>query len=121
MTLVSVRVKRVYDPPAPDDGLRVLVDRLWPRGLAKADAPFDRWLKEVAPSDELRRWYGHDPEKFAEFAERYRAELKDGRAGVALAELREAAAAGPVTLLTATRDVARSQAAVLAEVLGGGR
>jgi uncharacterized protein YeaO (DUF488 family) len=70
-----VQVKRVYDPAAPEDGVRILVDRLWPRGIAKAARKWDRWLPELAPSTELRKWYGHDPARFAEFERRYRAEL----------------------------------------------
>jgi len=110
----TVRVRRVYDPPSPADGHRVLVDRLWPRGLAKSAAALDEWLRAVAPSDALRRWYGHDPAKFAEFRERYEAELREPERADALASLRELAGSGPLTLLTATRDVEHSQAAVLA-------
>ena len=109
-----MRVRRVYDPPSPADGHRVLVDRLWPRGLAKSAAALDEWLRAVAPSDALRRWYGHDPAKFAEFRERYEAELREPERAGALASLRELAGSGPLTLLTATRDVEHSQAAVLA-------
>ena len=111
------RVRRVYEPPAADDGVRVLVDRLWPRGLAKDAAHVDEWLKDVAPSPELRRWFGHDPDRFTEFARRYRAELAAPPAGHALARLRDLTGQGPVTLLTATRDVAHSHAAVLAKLL----
>lgn len=114
-----VRVSRVYQDRSASDGKRVLVDRLWPRGLAKDAGKVDEWAKAVAPSDELRRWYGHEPEKFAEFRRRYRAELRRGEQASALAQLREMAAAGPVTLVTATRDVEHSQAAVLAEELAG--
>jgi uncharacterized protein YeaO (DUF488 family) len=113
---MPVRVARVYDT-APDDGTRVLVDRLWPRGVRKADARLDRWCKDVAPSDELRQWYGHDPELFAEFRRRYELELADPDHRDAVAELRELAAHGEITLLTATKDVTISQAAVLAAVL----
>jgi uncharacterized protein YeaO (DUF488 family) len=114
MERTGVRVRRVYDPPEPGDGRRVLVDRLWPRGLSKSAAAVDEWVKTVAPSDELRRWYGHEPDKFPAFRERYGAELrKEGRAE-ALAHLRDLARSGPLTLLTATRDVEHSQAAVLA-------
>jgi uncharacterized protein YeaO (DUF488 family) len=91
----------------------VLVDRLWPRGLAKASAPFDRWLKDVAPSPALRAFYGHRPERFAEFARRYREELRDDPTG-AVAELVALARSGPVVLLTATRDLEHSSARVLA-------
>ena len=109
-----IRLKRVYDPPASDDGRRVLVDRLWPRGLTKAEAHVDLWLKEVAPSPELRRWFGHQPERWPEFHERYRAEL---RHNPALETLLEITADGPVTLLYAARDKDRNDAVVLAEVL----
>lgn len=112
-----VKLKRVYEGRDDGDGRRVLVDRLWPRGLRKQDAAVDIWLRDVAPSDRLRRWYGHDPERYGEFAERYRAELDDASRAAALMQLREFVAAGPVTLLTATRDLALSQATVLAEVL----
>jgi len=95
----------------------VLVDRLWPRGLAKADADFDDWIKSVAPSTELRRWYAHDPTRFAEFSTRYRDEL--ATAGEDLASLRRAAKRGRLTLLTATKDLDTSHAAVLAEVITG--
>ena len=110
----AVRVRRVYDPPDPADGHRVLVDRLWPRGLAKSAAAVDEWLRAVAPSDELRRWYGHEADKFAAFGQRYAAELQAPERAAALAHLRELASSGPLTLLTATRDVEHSQAAVLA-------
>ncbi len=116
---VTVRVARVYDVPDPDV-TAVLVDRLWPRGLARAQAPFGRWLKEVAPTTELRRWYGHRPDRFGEFARRYEAELATVPAAAALAELRTWAAAGPVVLVTATRDVDHAAATVLQRVLAGG-
>jgi uncharacterized protein YeaO (DUF488 family) len=115
-----VRARRVYEAPDPADGRRVLVDRLWPRGLAKAAAHIDEWLKAVAPSDELRRWYGHDPAKFEEFRRRYGGELREPERAAALAHLRELAAAGPVTLLTATRDLQHSEAADLVERLRQG-
>lgn len=112
---MSVRLARVYDPPGDDDGLRVLVDRLWPRGVRKAGAGVDLWLKDVAPSPDLRRDFGHRHERFDEFRERYRAELADN---VALGVLRRLEAEhGTVTLLYAARDVERNHAVVLAEVL----
>lgn len=111
---MPVRVRRVYDAPSPDDGRRVLVDRVWPRGVRKDDLPHDEWLRDVAPSTELRKWFGHDPSRFAEFRRRYRAEL-DGNE--ALDHLREMAGAGPLTLITATKDVDHSHATVLAELL----
>jgi len=109
----EVRARRVYEPAEQSDGRRVLVDRLWPRGLSKERARLDEWLKAVAPSDELRRWYGHEPARFAEFTRRYEAELEDPERAEALGHLREEARSGPVTLLTATRDLERSEAAVL--------
>ncbi|MEI7545602.1 MAG: DUF488 family protein [Mycobacteriaceae bacterium] len=112
-----MRTARVYDDPDPDDGTRVLVDRLWPRGLGKQDPRIGRWCKEVAPSTELRRWYGHDPDRYAEFARRYRAELSDPALAPALDELRALAVAGPLTLVTATKQIAQSHLGVLAEVL----
>jgi uncharacterized protein YeaO (DUF488 family) len=115
----GVRVRRVYDPPRPDDGQRVLVDRIWPRGLGKEHARLDEWCKQVAPSTGLRKWYGHDPDRYEEFTRRYRAELEQPERAAALAHLRELAAAGPLTLLTATRRSDISQAAVLAELLTG--
>jgi uncharacterized protein YeaO (DUF488 family) len=93
------------------------VDRLWPRGLSKDKAHLDEWLKAVAPSDELRRWYGHQPARFAEFKSRYEAELAEPERAEALRHLRDEARAGPVTLLTATKDLDLSQAAVLAGLL----
>ena len=113
----DIRVDRVYDPAGPQDGTRVLVDRLWPRGLRKDAARLDEWAKDVAPSHELRSWYGHDPAKFADFCRRYTDELSRGAARAALEHLTALAAAGPVTLLTATRDIDHSQAAVLAGLL----
>jgi uncharacterized protein YeaO (DUF488 family) len=116
----EVQVRRVYDEPEPRDGARVLVDRLWPRGLRKDAAHLDEWAKDVAPSTELRKWYAHDPAKFAEFCRRYTAELATGAPRAALDQLAARAAAGPVTLLTATRDAAHSEAAVLAGLLRRG-
>lgn len=113
----EIRVRRVYDEPTPDDGARVLVDRIWPRGLRTDAAHLDEWVKDVAPSTTLRRWFGHDPGKFAEFESRYRQELDEPARRAALDTLRELAERGPVTLLTATRDVPHSHVAVLAELL----
>lgn len=112
-----VRAGRVYDQASPADGRRVLVDRLWPRGLSRDAARIDEWLKAVAPSDGLRRWYGHQPARFPEFRSRYEDELKDPERAEALAHLRELARYGPVTLLTASRDLEHSQAAELARQL----
>ncbi len=111
----TVRVVRVYDEPSPEDGARVLVDRLWPRGLRKELAQLDSWCRSVAPSNELRIWYGHDPDLFEEFAERYRVELTDSERQAAVDGLR--ALPGVVTLLTATKALDISHAEVLAEVL----
>ena len=116
----QVRVRRVYEVPDPADGRRVLVDRLWPRGLSRSRAALDEWLKTVAPSDELRRWYGHQPEKFATFQQRYEQELRSPERSGAVGHLRELARQGPLTLLTATRDAEHSEAAVLAELLRSG-
>jgi uncharacterized protein YeaO (DUF488 family) len=113
----DVQVKRIYDAPARGDGRRVLVDRVWPRGVSKDRAELDLWCKDVAPSAELRKWYGHDPDKFAEFRSRYLKELEAAGAAAALAEL--AATAGRLTLLTASKAVDISQAAVLADLLRG--
>jgi uncharacterized protein YeaO (DUF488 family) len=113
----EIRVRRVYDAPSPADGARVLVDRIWPRGLRKDAAHLTEWAKDAAPSTELRQWYGHDPEKFSEFRRRYLDELSGRVQRAELGKLRALAATGPVTLLTATRDVDISQAAVLAQVL----
>lgn len=111
----TVRVARVYDDPGPEDGSRVLVDRLWPRGLRKELAQLDSWCRQIAPSNELRVWYGHDTERYAEFAERYRAELADPERRAAVDGLH--ALPGAVTLLTATKATDISHAAVLADVL----
>ena len=116
----EVRVRRIYDEPTRGDGTRVLVDRVWPRGLSKEKARIDKWCKEVAPSTELRRWYGYDPERFAEFSRRYRAELDDPERATALAHLRRLAEAQTMTVLTATKDIAISQAAVIADLLQAG-
>jgi uncharacterized protein YeaO (DUF488 family) len=113
----EIRVRRVYDAPSPADGARVLVDRVWPRGLRKDAAHLTEWAKDAAPSTELRKWYGHDPEKFTEFRRRYLDELSGRVQRAELGKLRALAATGPVTLLTATRDVDISQATVLAQVL----
>ena len=113
----KVQVRRVYDPPRDDDGQRVLVDRIWPRGLSKERAHLDDWCKNVAPSTDLRKWYGHDPERYDEFARRYRAELGDPEHADAYADLQAIAAKGTLTLLTATKRSDISEAAVLADLL----
>jgi uncharacterized protein YeaO (DUF488 family) len=109
-------VSRVYDTD-PGDGERILVDRLWPRGFRKGDPRIDRWLRDVAPSTELRKWYSHQPDRFDEFAARYATELQTPEGAAALAELRDVVKAGPVTLVTATRDLAGSHVAVLKDLL----
>jgi len=114
---IAVRMARVYDDPDPDDGTRVLVDRLWPRGIHQQDPRVGRWCKQVAPSTELRRWYDHDPDRYAEFASRYRAELADPAVLSALDELRALAAEGPLTLVTATKQIEQSHLSVLEAVL----
>lgn len=113
----TVSVRRIYEPADPSGGTRVLVDRLWPRGISKDAAGIDEWCRDVAPSTELRKWYAHDPDRFAEFRRRYRAELKEPERAQLLGHLRELAANGPLTLVTATKDVAISAAAVLLDVL----
>jgi uncharacterized protein YeaO (DUF488 family) len=112
-------VVRIYEDPGRGPGQhRVLVDRLWPRGVARSRLDIDAWLRDVAPSTSLRRWYAHDPERFFDFAQRYRAELREEPASSALCELRAHLRRGlDVVLLTATRDVEHSAAQVLAEVL----
>jgi len=110
-----IRVARVYDDPSPDDGQRILVDRLWPRGFRKDDPRVGTWFKDVAPSKELREWYNHQPERFDAFVARYREELQDNEA---LDELRKLTKRSVVTLVTATREVKGSHAAVLATLLG---
>jgi uncharacterized protein YeaO (DUF488 family) len=112
---LDVRLKRAYLEPSPDDGVRVLVDRLWPRGVRKADAAIDRWVKEIAPSTGLRRWFGHDPGRWDEFQRRYKAELS--QEGDLLNELRDIAKEGALTLVYSARDEAHNQAAVLRDVL----
>jgi uncharacterized protein YeaO (DUF488 family) len=110
----NVTYRRIYDDTSPEDGVRVLVDRLWPRGIRKQDAHIDAWMRDVAPSTELRRWYGHDPDRFAEFRRRYLVELRDPSRHDAVQHLRETVGQSKTTLLTASHDVDISQAAVLA-------
>ena len=113
----EVRVRRAYDEPAREDGARVLVDRIWPRGLTKEKAGLDEWCKAVAPSTALRRWYGHAPELFEEFRRRYRTELEEPERADALAHLRTIARRRNLTLLTAAKRADISEATVLAELL----
>jgi uncharacterized protein YeaO (DUF488 family)/DNA-binding MarR family transcriptional regulator len=117
--LVTVDIARVYDEIGKGRDRGVLVDRLWPRGLARSEAPFKKWSKDVAPSPQLRQWYGHAEARFKEFAQRYRLELATAPAREALEELREQATTVGTVLLTATKDLGRSHAAVLKDVLAG--
>ena len=110
-----VRLKRAYENASPEDGLRVLVDRLWPRGLSKQKAGVDVWLKDIAPSHELRKWFGHEPAKWKDFQARYRREMKEQADSLAL--LRKKAKAGTVTLLFAAHDEERNNAVLLKSVL----
>lgn len=112
---LSVKIKRAYEPAMSEDGRRYLVDRLWPRGRSKYDLSLRAWRKELAPSAELCRWFGHEPERFAEFRDRYRAELLQNPEP--LRELSEEARSTPVTLVFAAREVEHSNATVLAELL----
>jgi len=111
----EVTIKRAYEPPSPHDGTRVLVDRLWPRGVKKANARISQWMKEIAPSNELRKWFGHDPARWEEFRRRYKAELTTKRELVG--QLRELAREGPITLVYSAHDEAHNQAVVLRETL----
>lgn len=108
---MHIAIKRIYEEPAVDDGMRVLVDRIWPRGVSKEAATLDRWLKEVAPSTELRKWFAHDVTKWQTFLDRYAKELEQSKAAVAW--LREQAIAGKVTLLYSARDEQHNQAVAL--------
>lgn len=112
---MKLTIKRVYEEPDKDDGIRILIDRLWPRGLSKEKAQVDLWLKEIAPSTELRKWFAHDPAKWTEFKTRYRAELKNN--GEQLAVLKQAIIRGPVTLLYGAKDEQHNDAIVLQELL----
>jgi uncharacterized protein YeaO (DUF488 family) len=111
---MAVRLKRVYDPPAGDDGVRVLVDRVWPRGMTKDAAHVDEWLKELGPSTDLRKWFNHDPARWAEFQSRYHAELQAPAQRERLEHLRQLAAEKPLTLVYGARDTEHNQAAVIA-------
>lgn len=112
---MSVRIKRAYEAAEPSDGYRVLVDRIWPRGVSREDARLDEWARELAPSSELRKWFGHDPERFVEFRRRYLAELRQESEKVA--ELRRRALRETVTLVYGARDTEHNDAVVLAELL----
>ncbi len=111
----TIHLKRAYDPAEPTDGRRILVERLWPRGITREAAALDAWAKDVSPSPELRKWYGHDPEKWPEFQRRYRAELEGNAAAVE--ELRQLIGRGPVTFVYAARDEERNSAALLRRYL----
>lgn len=113
----NLKLKRAYEPPAAEDGTRVLVDRLWPRGVSKADAALDQWVKEIAPSTELRKWFGHDPARWDEFCRRYREELH--RNTELLSQLRSLARQGPVTLVYSAHDEVHNDAIVLRDLLLG--
>jgi uncharacterized protein YeaO (DUF488 family) len=112
---MAIKIKRVYEPPSGDDGYRVMVDRLWPRGVGRDAAAVDAWLPEIAPTADLRRWFGHRPERWEEFRDRYRQELQG--AGELVAALRDRAARGPVTLIYGARDPQHNNAVVLRQVL----
>ena len=111
----NIVTKRIYEPVSPEDGQRVLIDRLWPRGVSKADAHVDLWFKDIAPSTELRQWFGHDPARWEEVRRRYRAELQANPD--AIARMRQLASEGKVTLLYAARDAAHNHALILLEFL----
>lgn len=117
VSAANLRMKRAYQPANASDGTRVLVDRLWPRGVSRIDASLDEWMKDVAPSAELRKWFGHDPERWQEFARRYRAELSEN--GVLLKKLRALARKGRVTLVYSAHDEIHNDAVVLRNVLLG--
>ena len=112
---MTIKIKRAYDPPDEHDGTRILVDRLWPRGLTKEKASIDLWLKDVAPSNELRKWFAHDPARWTEFQQRYHNELKHNNEP--LARLKQEAAKGPVTLIYAARDQEHNEAVILQKLL----
>ena len=115
---MDIRLKRAYEPAAPADGYRVLIDRLWPRGVSRQQARLDGWEKELAPSTDLRQWFGHEPGRFGEFRRRYVAELRGERRGIAA--LRRRAREGTLTLVYSAHDTEHNDAVVLAEVLRRG-
>lgn len=115
MAALDIRLRRAYEPPAEDDGYRILIDRIWPRGVTRDELRIDEWARELAPSTELRKWYGHEPAKFEEFRRRYTEEL--AAHADALERLRARAAAGRLTIVFGARDIEHSNAAVLARVL----
>jgi uncharacterized protein YeaO (DUF488 family) len=113
----GIKLKRAYSPPSARDGKRILIDRLWPRGVKRSEVAIDRWMKEIAPSTTLRRWFRHDPARWQEFRRRYAAEIHDHTN--ALAELRATARKGPITLVFGARDELHNDAVVLRDVLLG--
>jgi uncharacterized protein YeaO (DUF488 family) len=115
----SVRLKRAYERPAAEDGTRILVDRLWPRGVKKEHAAIDRWAKDLSPSTELRKWFGHDPDRWQDFRRRYAAELR--QRSDQLDQLRDLARQGPITLVYAAHDERHNDAVVLRDVLLGAK
>ena len=117
--VANVRLKRAYEPANAKDGTRVLVDRLWPRGVSKEDAALDQWMKEIAPSTELRKWFGHEPSRWEEFCHRYGAELQQN--AELLGQLQALAREGPVTLIYSAHDEAHNDAVVLREIILGGK
>lgn len=115
---LGVRIKRIYDPPEQGDGYRVLIDHIWPRGVSRERAKLDEWARELAPSDELRKWFDHDPVRFEQFRSRYRREL-DGQADK-LEQLRTRASKGPLTIVYAARDQEHNNAVVVSELVRDG-
>lgn len=116
--MATVKLKRVYEPSSKEDGIRILVDRLWPRGLTKKKAAVDLWLKDIAPTTELRKWFGHDPAKWKEFQVRYRKELKADQEAVNL--LKQKSEEGTVTLVYGAKDEEHNEATVLQKMLDRG-
>jgi uncharacterized protein YeaO (DUF488 family) len=112
-----VKTKRIYDPASPDDGRRILIDRLWPRGIKKEEAKIDEWLRDIAPSAELRKWFSHDPEKWQEFKNKYKKELKGKDKLELLEQLKKTAKKEKVTVLFSAKDIAHNNAVVLKELL----
>jgi len=112
---MKIKIKRVYEKPSKEDGLRILVDRLWPRGLTKQKAAINVWLKEIAPTTELRKWFAHDPKKWIEFKKKYLQELKENKEQISI--IKERLKQGPVTLVYAARDEEYNEAQVLEELL----
>lgn len=114
---MAISIGRAYDPPSAQDGYRVLVDRLWPRGLTREKLKVAEWMRAIAPSEELRKWYGHKPERWEEFRKRYRKELRDPARGTLLRQLIERARKEQVTLVFGARDAERCNATVIAEMI----